>query len=134
AKKSSDIFFKPGAVATVYPWFTKFIDYMLPHVVHAEAIAVGRHSHTAPILYMITPGKIQVLVIQPPRGVDMHSTYSIFVVPVTINKIGHDGHPVGTGRVMDISAHNATAIAQSVGMGFGLGVQHNPGRFSGRRP
>src|SRR5690554_345903 len=103
---------------------------MLSHRIHAKSNTIGWHSHASPIFNMIAFGKIKIFVVEPPRGVDMHSSHSVFVVSFTIYKVRHNGHSVSPRGVVYISSHDAVAVSKSVWMGFGFGIQHDSGTFA----
>src|SRR5690606_40221005 len=105
---------------------SKFVLYILSGGLHACAKSVGWHSHAPAVFNMIASGEVQLFIVQPPGTVDMGPAYAIFIIAVTtVHQMGQHGTSAGAGRVMEVSAQNATTIGQAVGMGFGLGIHRS---------
>ncbi len=77
-----------------------------------EARAGGANS--SPHLDVVPAGKIELLVTQPPRHVDVHPSGAVFIVRDVVFHRGDVSGDVGAGRVGDVFADRAAGVGESL--------------------
>ena len=81
---------------------------------------------------MVTPWKVEGLVVQPPGGIYMHSAYSVLVVKFPVHQGRNECRPAATGRVVKVLPYQVAAVTQSVRVLWAFGIQEDPRRAAGR--
>src|SRR4029079_19712586 len=74
----------------------------------------ARHAGAPVDLDVISPGKVEFLVVQPPRHVDVHAAYTVVIVRNGVLEGRNMAGDAGAGRVSEILADDATRIRQSI--------------------
>src|SRR6266542_4104323 len=77
--------------------------------------AVVRHVGAAPHLDVIAAREVELLVVQPPRHVDVHSSHTVVIMRDVIHHLRDEARDVGAGRVREILAHRPAAVREPVG-------------------
>ena len=97
--------------------------------------AVARHPSAAPGLEVVAAGEAErgVLVVQPPRDVDVHPAHAVAVVRRRLHQRRHEGRHRGARRVHEVLAHDAAAVGEAAWVALARRVEQQPRRLAGAR-
>ena len=76
--------FQTHAVTTSRQQLTVFLGNFAINILHTHPKTVARHFQTAAIFDVVAAWKIEFFVVQPPRRIDVHTAYAVFIEPFSI--------------------------------------------------
>ena len=95
--------------------------------------AEAGHPPAAAELDVVAAREIELLVVAPPRHVEMRSARAVFVVRHAVHHLRDEAANAGAGRVGEVLADDAARVAEALRKARRLRVEQQPRGFAGAR-